>query len=532
MEIKRKKKTILFLALLSLLYFCALIPANLIGAETPEMLEVFEVDEYAQYPHLIRMLTPGDSLYQSLRKFFIYLHYFFGFPFYFWSALSVLPLKLFAGVWPGNTRVIVCVLRQMISVLPMIFSAGLLTWIFTKFRSTLISVILFSFLLTMPAVLLNDFWWHPDSLTLFFLCLTFFFLDRDRMRCGRNFLFAAFFCGAAIGTKYLGFYFVLAIPAYLLCCRFAGTIGTKQIFGKAAVFVLVMAAAVIFSDPLLLLPQERAEIFGIMKQQTELSGSGIFLRYENTFLENGRLPLWLTDHYMGVFMIVLSAAGLVCAIILSNRVRRTMAILLICYLGVACTINLNAAASRLHYYLPIMLPLACCPVWLGDVFPDRFRKTALILLCALFAVQIGLNLRTDVQLMKTQLHREENSGSIALYEELHGNFLPLPEVPAERMTRVYRDWKAYFPEQEGYVILTDWNLASFPLVEEWQPDLILLEKENIRAYSTADIAERAVNADKMADAAAFYSAAAEKMIPGYEFLTENNFGMVFRKALP
>ena len=100
------------------------------------------------------------------------------------------------------------------------------------------------------------------------------------------------------------------------------------------------------------------------------------------------------------------------------------------------------------------------------------------------------------------------------------------------MTRVFRDWKAYFPEQEGYAVETDWELGSLAFLEEWHPDLILLEKENIRAYSAEDVLEQAVNSDKMAETAAFYTAAAEKSIPGYEFLAENNFGMIFRRELP
>ena len=168
-EQETRKLTFWILILIGVLYFCAMIPFNLTGAETPEMLEVFEVDEYAQYPHVIRMLTPGEGIYQTIRNFFIYLHYFYGYPFYFWSALSILPLKLSGTVWPGNTRVIICVLRQMLSVLPMILSAGLLTRVITKFRSIIPSVVLYVLLLTMPAVVQNDLWWHPDSLSLLFL---------------------------------------------------------------------------------------------------------------------------------------------------------------------------------------------------------------------------------------------------------------------------------------------------------------------------------------------------------------------------
>ena len=533
MEINQtQKKVFTLLALLGVLYFCALIPFNLTGAETPEMLEVFEVDEYAQYPHVMRMLTPGDSLYQTGRNFFIYLHYFYGFPFYFWSALSILPLKLFPSVWPDNTRIIVCVLRQMISVLPMILSAGLLTWIVTKFKNILTAVLLDILLLTMPAVLQNDFWWHPDSLTLLFLSLTFFFLDRDQMRCGKNFLFGAFACGAAIGTKYLGLYFALAIPAYLLCCLIAETISFRQLLLKAALFLLVMAAAVLFSDPLLLLPQERAEILGIMKQQTELSGTGIFLQYQNLFWEEGHLPVWLTENYLRLPWIALALVSLIAGVVGKNQQLRTMSTVLLCYLVTACTVNLNAAASRLHYFLPIMLPLAVCLGSFPEILPEQYRRAGQTALFALLALQIGLNLKTDIPLAQIHLHREENSGSIALYNTLVSDYLPLPEVPPERMTRIYRDWKAYFPEQEGYAVLTDWELASFPLIEEWHPDLILLEKENIRAYSAEGVLEQAVNKEKMTDTAAFYTAAAEKTLPGYEFLTENSFGMVFRRELP
>ena len=64
------------------------------------------------------------------------------------------------------------------------------------------------------------------------------------------------------------------------------------------------------------------------------------------------------------------------------------------------------------------------------------------------------------------------------------------------------------------------------------PDLIILEKENIRTYSAADVTEKAVSAEKMAETSAFYSAAAGNTISGYELLLENNFGMVFRKVVP
>ena len=526
-----QKTTILILVLISILYFCVMIPANLTGSETPEMLEVFEVDEYAQYPHVIRMLTPGDGLYQTGRNFLVYLHYFYGYPFYFWSAISILPLKLFSSVWPDNTRVIVCVLRQMISVLPMILSAGLLTWITTKFKRPLLSSVLFQLLLTMPAVLDNDFWWHPDSLTLLFLCLTFFFLDRDQMRCEKNFLFAAAACGAAIGTKYLGFYFAFAIPAYLLSCRLQGNINTKQLFKKAILFVLVMVLFILISDPLLLLPQERTEIIEVIKHQSIKSGIGIFVQYQNIFLEQGVLPEWFTKNYLRLFWLILAFISLGAGLFSKNKHRQTMSVLFLLYIIAAFVINLNTAASRLHYFLPIMLPLVS-QIGILPEFSVLSRKTIEYVLSVILVIQIGINLHTDSVLFDQQVHREETSESVNLYKILQTEYLPLSEVPAERMTRVFRDWKVYFPEQEGYAIMTDWELGSFAMLDEWQPDLVLLEQENIKAFSSESVLDNAVNTDRMRGAVAFYLAASEKNIPGYELLLENDFGMVFRKVQP
>jgi len=88
-----QKKTFRILLIIGAVYFAAFIAPNLTGAREPEMLSVFEIDEYAQYSHAIRMLTPGETLYQTARNFLIYLHYFYGYPFYFFSALALLPLK-------------------------------------------------------------------------------------------------------------------------------------------------------------------------------------------------------------------------------------------------------------------------------------------------------------------------------------------------------------------------------------------------------------------------------------------------------
>jgi len=175
---KTQKITLFTLLGVGGIYFILFIFPNLTGARDANMLSVFEVDEFAQYPNLLHMLEPGASFYQTIRNFLVYLHYFYGYPFYFFSALAVLPVKLLGGAnWTNLTPTIVMVLRQAINVLPMLLAVGLLVFTRTRFKSLWLSLGLFCLLLSLPGLVSNNLWWHPDSLAFLFAVLVFFFLD-------------------------------------------------------------------------------------------------------------------------------------------------------------------------------------------------------------------------------------------------------------------------------------------------------------------------------------------------------------------
>jgi len=94
----KKKKLILTLLLISVLYFLIFIGPNNTGAETKDMISVFEPDVFAQYPYLMEMLEfRGDTIRQQLWHFVAYQHYYYGFPFYALSALILLPVKFLSG---------------------------------------------------------------------------------------------------------------------------------------------------------------------------------------------------------------------------------------------------------------------------------------------------------------------------------------------------------------------------------------------------------------------------------------------------
>ena len=151
--------------IIGLIYFSLMIFPNLTGAQDWNMLSIFEKDEFAQYKHVLRMLTPGDTLFETLRRFVVYLHYDYGYPFYIFSAIMLLPYRLMAGAgWPQNSATIMLILRQMVSVLPVIISVALMVDLQTERKSTAKILGLFLFLLALPAAALNNLWWHPDSL--------------------------------------------------------------------------------------------------------------------------------------------------------------------------------------------------------------------------------------------------------------------------------------------------------------------------------------------------------------------------------
>ncbi len=202
-----KKQKIYFgiLLLIGLLYFCVFIFPNLTGAKDASMLSVFEHDEFAQYPNVVHMLQPEDSLKATLHNFLVYLHCYYGYPFYFFSALSILPVKWSLGSdWTKHTQTIVFWLRQLINVLPILLAAFILVREQLKSFSPWKALLTFLLMLTLPAVVRNNLWWHPDSLLTLFCVLTIFCLILDDGKFGKYFYLSGLTCALAIGTKFIG----------------------------------------------------------------------------------------------------------------------------------------------------------------------------------------------------------------------------------------------------------------------------------------------------------------------------------------
>ncbi|MEI8131549.1 MAG: hypothetical protein WCG34_03885, partial [Leptolinea sp.] len=412
---REQKINLLILAGIGLAAFILFIFPNLKGAQTAAMLSVFEIDEFAQYPNLIGMLTPGETFYQSVRNFLIYLHYFYGYPFYFFSALAALPVKMFYGVdWQRHTAELVMVLRQTINVAPMIISAGLLTYIQTRFRGLWRSVGLFVFLLLFPAMVVNNLWWHPDSLGVLSAVLILFFLDQDHLRLGKHFFFAAAICGLAVGIKYTGVFFVLAIPIYLIWAWVSQKYTFRRIAGTAAGFVGIMLAAVVISNPLLLFPQERAALIETQKLQFQQTSMGILQTNPEPYFNSKEYPEDFRIHYGELEFIMLALAALFVGLLLSTK-RWYYAVLLAWLIPLILTINFSAT-RRTHYFLPVVLPLVSCLTVLlpGKGKPDdenrvEVSKVVQWVTLGMMVYQAAQFLPRDVSIYSAALQKEETS---------------------------------------------------------------------------------------------------------------------------
>ncbi len=69
-----QKKNLLTISIIGIVYFCVFILPNLAGSKHAIMLSVFEQDEFAEYPFVLRMLT-SNLTFLSNNPLFHYLSF-------------------------------------------------------------------------------------------------------------------------------------------------------------------------------------------------------------------------------------------------------------------------------------------------------------------------------------------------------------------------------------------------------------------------------------------------------------------------
>jgi len=520
-----QKRVFAILIFISIAYFSVFIFPNNTGAKDQMMISLFEPDEFAQYPVIIQMLEPDGSRNQTIYNFIAYGHYYYGSPFYFASALLLLPVKLTQDL--ANAQLNMLLLRQFISILPMLGALLLLTHLQTKFTSPVKSIGLFIFLLSVSAVVENNLWWHVDSLAVFFIALTLFLLDKDDQRFGIHFALAAAATGLATGTKVIGFFFVLSIPTYLLIGVLTKKLTWRAAFLKGILFVVIMAAAIIISNPFLLLSNQRAEMIKTLARQSRSMSEGWTLTYAKGPAS------WLNiikDLYGQMIFIALAFIALALGIWRGqNRTRHLLIATWALPLGLY--ILFTVAIKPTHFFLPVLLPVFSSLVVFFEFPPFTSEKSRTPvswlwggLALAIIAYQFVVYTNKDVELYREALTREENEGSLVFYDTLARDYLP--RIQTDEQLKVFRDVRMYFPDNPHWNVRTFWN-SKYSAIEKIKPDIIILWQQRILDYTSESAQESAVDPAAFQDTYTFFVDADHDQLRGYRLIYRNSEGLMF-----
>ena len=245
----------------------------------------------------------------------------------------------------------------MINVLPMVLTAGVLTYVATEFKKLAARVFIFLFILFIPGIMRqNMHWWHPDALMMLAIALTFLFLKLDDGRLGRYFYLAAASCGMASAIKLMGFFFFLAIPLYLVFIWRRKQYPLKKIVLAALFFVLVMAAVIVLSNPFLFYKVPREEMIAIQTGKSEELTAG-YGHEESLYYSLGpRFWRWTLETSFGEpnFVLLLFIMFLLFAIANARDMENWLVIAWLAPMGVY--LLWFVAPKPDHYLLPLLHP--------------------------------------------------------------------------------------------------------------------------------------------------------------------------------
>jgi hypothetical protein len=512
---KRIFGLLLFMATLAFVLFAL---PNAVASQNLAMVQIFQPDEAAPLPYVIQMIAPAPTLNLALRHFIFYNYYYYGFPFFAASALLLLPLQWLGRL--GDMPLVMLILRQFVSVLPMLLALLLLVYMQDGFR-TYRSPVLFAFLLVVPAVVQNNSWYHPDGITFLLVVLTLYFLKRDNLRFGWNFLLAAIMSGVATATKLVGVYFFLAVGLALLLGLLLKKASWKKLVGMAGAFILTMGLAYLIANPFLFSHWARTAYQYILYKQGGLLENGY-----GVFYAKGLLASWPDVHAsFGEVPFLLIALGAAIWGAWRGPQRLLHALILAWFIPISVTVFF-LTHFKFQYWMPVALPLiSSLAVLLPEKWKmDRIARLAwfarMALLLVLFA-QFVLFVRLDVLAFNSNLHREQNSTSIKWYSKALAALKPLPDTKL----RVYYDYRMYVPGKPGWVTDTNFDLLEYSYIQQNHFDVLLLLEQRIRDYLNPNVT--GIDPALFARNQQFYRDADNQTITGYHLVYRDSFGLIY-----
>lgn len=347
-----QRRVFIILAVMGLVYFTAFIPANYGGSVHP--------DEDVIYPDVVNMLIPGSTFTETLRDSFIISSWWYGYPYFPMSALTlVIPRLIYGADFANQVTLNLLFMRQFISVLPMVAALILLIYMVNEFRHIWASIGMFLVLGLIPGVVhYNIRFWHPDSIIVLLVLLTIWLLKRDRLRFGRDFYLAAFCVGLNAVIKVWGLFFFLAIGGYLLAGWFTKKLDFWKMVKAGLFFILVMAGSILITSPSITIPwnlktyiAELQEYYPVMRQgYDEPDPQGVYRLGLQAWMVFFRM------HFMQDFFFYFSCFALITGSLLGTQKTLNRLILAWCSVTGIFLVGWIAVKS-FQYLLPLMIPL-------------------------------------------------------------------------------------------------------------------------------------------------------------------------------
>jgi hypothetical protein len=520
-----QKRIFALLLLMAAAAFILFAWPNAVASQDLSMVQMFQPDEAAPLPYIFDMIAPANSLNQALRSFVFYDYYYYGFPYFGVSALSVLPLQWLGRL--GDMPLVMLILRQFVSVLPMLAALLLLVFLQDGFRSYR-SPVLFAFLLAVPAVVQNNLWWHPDGITFLLVVLTIFFLKRDNLRFGWNFLLTAAMSGVATATKLVGVYFFLAVGLTLLLGLLLKKVSWKKLLVMALAYLFVMGLAYLVANPFLLSHWARTAYTYILHKQTWLLAEGYGVVYDKGLA--AAWPLVHASYGEAIYLFIALGAAIWGA---WRGPQRLLHGLILAWFVPISVVVFWLTHFKFQYWMPVALPLFSSLVVLlpekwsvgGTAYKSQFvRITGIsVRIAALLVVlaQFVLFVRSDVQRFNADVHRAEGNPRIQFYDQVVKALAPLPAGPLH----VYYDYRLYVPETPGWTTETNYDLLEYGYIQGGNFDALLLLEQRIRDYLNPDVT--GIDPNLFARNQQFYRDAENETISGYHLIYRDSLGLVY-----
>lgn len=519
-ETKKKRVYLIFLVIISAFSLGLFGALNNTASANLAMVRIFEPDEAAVLPVIQDMVTPKANLESFLRGFVFYGYYFYGFPFFGLSGLVALPFE-----WAGqlsNIQALMPVLRQAVSVLPMLLGLLILVYLQDGFKSTR-SIVLYLFLLIIPATLQNGLWLHPDGLIILFSSLILLLLVLDNRSLGKLFFLSAAVCGVMIATKVVGAFFFLAVGVTIFWSIYEKKVTLKRALLSSIGYLVILVLFFVLANPFLLSSWARTEYISVARKQADLLATGYGVVYEKGLISS--LPT--LRHYYGELIFLITTLALT-VMGLFNGQRRFLSALILSWFFPLTVYIFFFGHFKYQYWLPVALPMISS--WVV-AFPDRkswanlktSAKIVFVVFMAIFTLQSAFFISKDIITITKHLARESTSPSIMFYEKVNQKLGPVMNQPL----MVYFDYRLYVPDDNNWQKQTSFELLTYNYIREGNFDLLLLQQQRIYDYLQDGLT--AVDANEFELSQLFYRDADAGTIEGYNLIYRDSTGLVFEK---